>query len=31
MNKAIIAEPTPQEIKETKLYQQWGSLMKNTK
>ena len=24
MNKAIIAEPTPQEIKETKLYQQWG-------
>ncbi|MUO33347.1 phosphoribosylformylglycinamidine synthase subunit PurL [Enterococcus gallinarum] len=24
MNKAIISEPTPQEIKETKLYQQWG-------
>lgn len=24
MNKAIIAEPTPQEIKEIKLYQQWG-------
>ena len=24
MNKAILAEPTPQEIKETKLYQQWG-------
>ncbi|WP_291291326.1 phosphoribosylformylglycinamidine synthase subunit PurL [Enterococcus sp.] len=24
MNKAILTEPTPQEIKETKLYQQWG-------